>query len=243
MTTTDAPPSPIPARSTSPDRDWWVVAGMTIAAASATLASFTGLRGLAEMTGWPDTLAWLLPVTLDAYAMTAARVWLAPSTRSSAARSFARANALVAITASITGNAAYHAVHAGLLAVTWPMIVIVGAVPAAILGLTAHLHALRGRTPAAAQPTRAINGAGSRPPRQPAGTPRARPTRRDDDALMTAAIAADTRYREKHGGKPITRDALRAALRISGPRATELRRRLATDADTPTNREESAHHR
>ena len=235
MTTTDAPPSPSPVRATSPDRDWWVVAGMTIAAASATLASFTGLRGLAAMTGWPATLAWLLPVTLDAYAMTAARVWLAPSTRSSAARSFARANALVAITASITGNAAYHAVHAGLLAVTWPMIVIVGAVPAAILGLTAHLHALRGRvTPAedvGTPPSPAI-----RPVTSP--RPRRRSDPRDDDALLAAARAADARYREKHHGRPITRDALRAALRISGPRATALRRQLATapadDAEVPT---------
>lgn len=240
MTTTDVPPSPSSARSTGPDRDWWVVAGMTIAAASATLASFTGLRGLAQMTGWPATLAWLLPVTLDAYAMTAARVWLAPSTRSSAARSFARTNALVAITASITGNAAYHAVHAGLLAVTWQMIVIVGAVPAAILGLTAHLHALRGRTEPALEPDSPTSTPRPRPPR--ARTATAKP-RRDDDALMAAAVAADARYRAKHDGRPISRDALRAALRISGPRATELRRRLANHTHPPTDREEIEHHR
>lgn len=46
---------------------------------------------------------------------------------------------------------------------------------------------------------------------------------------MDAARTADQRYRTKHG-RPITRDALRAALRISGPRATELRRRLPAPA-------------
>jgi hypothetical protein len=209
---------------------------MTIAGASATLASFTGLRGLAVMTGWPDRLAWLLPVTLDAYAMTAARVWLAPSTTPAAARRFARANALGAITASITGNAAYHAVHAGLLELTWPVIVIVGAVPAAILGLTAHLHALRSR-PAPAGVSRAP--ASARRQSSPSSRPR-RPGYPPGAELLAAAVAADARYREEHGGRPITRDALRAALHISGPRATELRRQLSARADAPDDRKENA---
>src|SRR5204862_6788340 len=58
-------------------RDWWVIAGMTTAAASAAVASFAGLRGLAGAAGWPGRLAWLLPITIDAYAVTSARVWLA----------------------------------------------------------------------------------------------------------------------------------------------------------------------
>jgi hypothetical protein len=65
------------AAGTAPPRDWWVIAGMATAAASAAVASFAGLRGLAGAAGWPDRLAWLLPVTIDAYAMTSARVWLA----------------------------------------------------------------------------------------------------------------------------------------------------------------------
>src|SRR6266700_164073 len=103
MTHTD--PAPAETRSGS-ERDWWVITGMTIAAASAAVASFSGLYGLAAVAGWPVRLAWLLPLTLDAYAMTSARVWLAASTRSAGARRFARANALGAIAASTTGNAA-----------------------------------------------------------------------------------------------------------------------------------------
>jgi hypothetical protein len=52
---------------------------------------------------------------------------------------------------------------------------------------------------------------------------------------MTAARLANKRYRDTHG-RPITRDALRKTLRISGARATELRRRLADDANkVPAN--------
>jgi Protein of unknown function (DUF2637) len=245
-------------------RDWWVLVGMTVAAASAAVASFSGLRGLAEAAGWPARLAWLLPLTIDAYAMTSARVWLAATTRTPAARRFARANALGAIAASTAGNAAYHALAAGLLTVTWPIVVAVGAVPATVLGLTAHLHALRSRT--AVGPTDR-DGTGdrtesdteqsigdgprdrteSRPESGPSttdGTSRSRtgdrsrtatrtPARRTgrrrtrtDAEILAAAQDADTRYRAEHG-RPITRDALRTALRISGPRATELRRRLA----------------
>jgi Protein of unknown function (DUF2637) len=232
-------------RTTSPDRDWWVVLGMTTAAASAAVASFSGLRGLAQTAGWPPRLAWLLPITIDAYAMTSARVWLATTTRSGSARRFARANALGAIAASTAGNAAYHAIGAGLLAVTWPIVVLVGAVPATVLGLTAHLHALRGRTaparPAEADPesrpenpteNRTEADAGS-PHRRRTGASRPRrPRHRTEADLLAAARAADTRHRAEHG-RPITRDALRTALRVSGSRATELRRQLAAETGEP----------
>jgi hypothetical protein len=223
-------------------RDWWVLAGMLTAAASAAVASFSGLRGLALITGWPEGLAWLLPLTVDAYAMTSARVWLASSTRSAAARKFARANALGAIAASIAGNAAYHAVGAGLLTVSWPIVVVVGAVPAAVLGLTAHLHALRSRgepappsrgRPAPGTQTRTRDRVARRT--APATVERhgrsARRRRyRTEADLMAAARAADERHREIYG-RPISRDALRAALHVSGSRATELRRRLAAGRD------------
>src|SRR5438034_1193191 len=94
------------------------MAGMAVAAASAATASFTGLRGLALVAGWPDRIAWLLPVTIDAYAMTSAR-------------------------------------------------------------------------------------------------------------------EADAAYRAAHVGRSITRDALRAELRIAGPRATEIRRQLVAEAAEP----------
>jgi hypothetical protein len=200
------------------ERDLWVTAGMTIAAASAAVASFSGLQGLAHIAGWPPRLAWLLPVTLDAYAMTSARVWLATSTRSATARRFARANAIGAIAASIAGNATYHAARTGLLLVSWPIVVLVGAVPAAVLGLTAHLHALRGRTE---------DVTADDPLPDPRRTHRKNRTRhRTDEELIAAARTADAQHRQANAGRPITRDALRTTLRVSNARATQLRKHL-----------------
>lgn len=230
-----------------PDRDGWVMAGMLVAAVSAAVASFTGLRGLALVSGWPLRLAWLLPVTLDAYAMTSARVWLAATTRTRRARRFARANAIGAISASIAGNATYHSVAVGLLRISPPIVVLVGAVPAAVLGLTAHLHALRtldaaeDRTKSGAEATGRLDGDDSesgsqdRTDQQPKPRPRTatrrKPKARTEDELMTAARQADAAYRAAHGGRPITRDELRKSLAIAGPRATELRRQLAAQSE------------
>ncbi|CAG6393142.1 DUF2637 domain-containing protein [Streptomyces cocklensis] len=220
---------------TAAPRDAWVMAGMATAAASAAVASFTGLRGLALDTGWPPRLAWLLPVTIDAYAMTSARVWLAGTTRAPHARRFARANAIGAITASIAGNATYHAAAVGLIAISWPIVVLVGAVPAAVLGLTAHLHAVRSPDEHDDMAVRTSTADQAGPRDRPAvrrRTASRRPKTRSEDELWQAAQDADARHRAEHDGRPITRDALRTTLRIAGPRATDFRRRLA-EAPTP----------
>jgi hypothetical protein len=211
-------------------RDWWVIVGMTVAAISAAVASFAGLRGLAQVAGWPDRLAWLLPVTIDAYVMTSARVWLAAAVGSSRVRRFARANAIGAIATSIVGNAGYHLVAADLVAISWPIIVLVGAVPAAVLGLTAHLHALRTVPVPDQTPGPAVE---DRPQTRTRVRTR-RPKHRTDAELLTAAREADARHRAAHDGRPISRDGLRSALRIAGPMATELRRRLALEAADTT---------
>ena len=211
---------------TADRRDWWVIAGMSVAAISAATASFAGLSGLAQIAGWPAQLAWLLRVTIDAYAMTSARVWLAGNGR---AQDFARANAVGAISTSIVGNAGYHLVAADLITISWPIVVLVGAVPAAVLGLTAHLHAL---TTVVAPP------AEDRPQvRTAVRTRHAR--RRTEAALLKAAREVDARHRAAHDGRPISRDGLRLALRIAGPKATELRRRLAAEN---TDRKEAPSH-
>jgi hypothetical protein len=233
---------------------------MAVSAASAAVASFSGLRGLAQDAGWAPALAWLLPITVDAHATTSARVWLSAST-SIRARGFARANALGAITASIAGNAVFHALGAGLMTVTWPIIVAVGAVPAAVLGLTAHLHALRTTNPPPVPvPVRVPDERPDPAPAAPVAVPagprhRAEPVDRatqpswperpvlaaaggraphtTEDVLWGAARRADRQYRREHHGRPITRDALRSTLHIGGQRATELRRRLAAETTGP----------
>jgi len=217
--------------ASSPPRDLWVMSGMLIAAASAAVASFTGLRGLALITGWPSRLAWLLPVTLDAYAMTSARVWLASTTGARRARRFARANAIGAITASIAGNATYHSVAVGLMQITPPIVILVGAVPAAVLGFTAHLHALRTLVEPESEYIRRdeADATEDRPRPRTRSKVKRTPRPRTEDELRTAAREADAAYRASHGGRPITRDELRAVLKVSGSKATELRRVLAAE--------------
>lgn len=225
-----------------PARDWWVITGMTVTALSAAVSSFSGLRSLAVATGWPEALSPLFPLTVDAYAMTATRVWLSGTTRSVQARRFARWNALIAIGLSLMGNATWHLIDAHVLTITWVIVVLVAAVPPAVLGLLSHLAVLRGQDDAG--PTSPSHIA--EPPHQAVVADLAVPARPDqnehqqrrknDEAdgqdepasgldLFDAARAADAAYRARYG-KPITRDALRKTLRVSTERATHLLREL-----------------
>jgi hypothetical protein len=238
-----------------PGRDWWLVVGLSVTATAAAVGSFAGLRSLATATGWPDVLAPLLPVAIDTYAATASRAWLSQSTRSRRARRFARWNAIGAIGLSVLGNSAAHLISTGVVAVTWPVVLAVGAVPPTVLGLLAHLAALlQTQDEARASSTdgstaRTANSAPSALPR--AGEDEAVPGRPDQDEgqdgaaagqdeesdeLLAAARDADAAHRASHG-KPITRDELRRTLRVSTERATTLLRQVRESAD----RQRTAH--
>ncbi len=186
-------------------RDWWLVVGMTVTALSAAVSSFSGLRSLAAATGWPTALSPLLPCTIDAYAMTATRVWLSAATRSARARRFARWNAVMAITLSLIGNATWHLIAAKVLAVSWPIVVVVGAVPPAVLGLLSHLAVLRGQDDEDETPPRSTE------PDEHQDGDIATAAVDSEDQLLGAARRADAAYQAEHG-KPITRDELRACL-------------------------------
>src|SRR4051812_49958664 len=68
------------------DRDRGTYGGMLAVAVAAAVLSFSALSGLAELAGVTAgvplpvgarfRLAWLLPIAVDAYAVTATRVWL-----------------------------------------------------------------------------------------------------------------------------------------------------------------------
>jgi Protein of unknown function (DUF2637) len=201
-------------------RDWWVIAGMTVTACAAAISSFSGLRSLAAATGWAEALAPLLPFTIDAYAMTATRVWLSKATRSEVARRFARWNAIGAIGLSLIGNAAWHLIAAKVLNVTWPIVVLVGAVPPAVLGLLSHLAVPRGQD----DEDGAMPISTELPEHQDK-------TDSSGDGLLEAARAADAANRTEHG-KPITRDELRKALHVSTGRASELLRKIREPPET-----------
>lgn len=206
-----------------------MAAGMFVSAASAAVSSFDGLRSLALLVGWHAAMAPLLPLTIDALATAATRVWLADSAVSARARRFARRIAVTAILSSLVGNATYHAIAAGLITTSWVVVVTVGAVPPLTLGLVSHLAVLSKQSdPAVLQSV-----PGTEP--EPAGGTRYG----TDDDLLTAARRADTAWRAAHGGRQIPRDALRKELRIGAARATDALRRLraGNNPQLPTQEE------
>jgi len=125
------------------NRDPVLLAAAWVAGIAAAVASWSALYGLALRCGWSHLTAPLFPLTVDAYAVAALRVWLGRSTASPAARLRARRSAVLAIAASMAGNAALHAAAAGVFMITWPVVVAVSAIPPVTLGLVSHLFALR----------------------------------------------------------------------------------------------------
>ncbi|RBM16597.1 hypothetical protein DI005_25260 [Prauserella sp. PE36] len=128
-------------------RSWITWAGLAVVAGAAAVLSFDALRQLAVLAGTPAGLAWLLPVTFDAAALVATRLWLAGDAPG-AARRFARTLALTMIGLSVAGNATSHALVAYQVTPPWWAVVAVAAVPPAVLGAVAHLAALAARTAA-----------------------------------------------------------------------------------------------
>jgi uncharacterized protein DUF2637 len=227
-----------------PIRDGWVLAGLVLAATSSAVSSFAGLRSLAVVSGWHPLLAALFPACIDSYAATSMRVWLAASTRSKRARRFARWNTIWAILLSLAGNATAHLIAAGLVAVSWIVVVVVGAVPPVILALTVELAVLRGQVdeapgglaseqsapqagpvvPTTATPAGDARSGRTRPSRPAVRTPTGGQGASGDE-LRAAARAADEAHRVRTG-RPISRDELRRTLGVSGARATEVARWL-----------------
>jgi hypothetical protein len=224
-------------------RDSWVALGLSVSALSAAVSSWAGLYGLSLATGWHPWAASLFPLTVDCYALTSVRVWMARSTRSGRARRFARANAVGAILLSVVGNATWHLIAAELVTVTWVMVVLVGAVPPITLGLVAHLAVLRtqddGEDEAVLRNVPAVpeyeSGAVPELTRTvpepqrtiPGSDPSSTSSRRyaSEDELLETARTADTAHRRQYG-RQITRDQIRRELRIGSQRATEVLRRL-----------------
>jgi len=122
--------------------DVWTWAGTGVAGTTAAVASAGAQHQLAVAAGWGSATAWLLPGCVDTLAVVAARVWL-DTTATDTARRYARLVALVAVAVSLTLNAAGHATAVGSLAMSVPLVVAVGAVPAVSLAATVHLSAVR----------------------------------------------------------------------------------------------------
>ena len=212
---------------TSAKRAYVVAVGLFVSAASAALSSFESLKALAVACGWTTMFAPMLPLTIDSLAMTATTLWLARSTASRRLRRVARNSALVAIGASLAGNAAYHAMAAGLIHPNWIVVVTVGAVPAIFLGLTTHLASLRTDVDDI-QSEPAVPGGAQLAVPSTIPAPGVPSPVRTEVELLVAAQAADAAWQATYGRK-ISRDALRRELRIGASRATALLRQLRAE--------------
>jgi hypothetical protein len=117
---------------------------LAIVAAAAAVLSFSALRDLAELCGFSRSLAWLLPVVVDAGAAAGCLVWLSGASGKVSQR-FARTLTWLLLTSSVAGNALVHGLTAYGLRPDWWLVVLVSAVAPAVLGAVVHLAVLVGR--------------------------------------------------------------------------------------------------
>lgn len=114
-------------------------------AALADLAYLAGIRGSTDVFRFEFRLAYLFPLSIDAFAIAATIVWLRRRVAPDAIR-VACWSAWSAIGATVVGNA-YHAYavadHDG--PIPWPVAVAISAVPPVALGAVVHLAVLVGR--------------------------------------------------------------------------------------------------
>lgn len=210
--------------------------GLTVVTVAAVAASFSTLAGLAAFTGWGHKLSWLLPASLDALGMTACLVWL-DTAAAEKTRTYARWMTWGAAGLSIVGNGVGHLASTGHLAQGLLLVVLVGAVPPAALATTVHLIALVSSpqpkavpVPDAAPVPAPVTQPSQRvvpDPAKPKPAKKAAPKPPQDEAVddfdLQRARHANRDYEAANDGKPITRDALKAALAPCGTtKATAL---------------------
>lgn len=122
--------------------------GIPISLAASAAVSFQGLTGLGALVGISDP--WLLPIAIDVYAVTSTLIaMLLPENHR--ARKTAVWNARLGLAMSMSGNAAYRAIHLGSYTLSDAILTFVGAWPSAIVERLLHLQGrLADSTPTAA---------------------------------------------------------------------------------------------
>lgn len=116
-----------------------VFAGAGVVGAAATATSAVSLYQLAQTCGIPGYFAAALPIALDVGAGVASLAWI---TETGAVRTWSRGIAVAALAGTVAGNGIQHAITQGLLSVTLPLVLTVGASIPAMLWAIIHLGAL-----------------------------------------------------------------------------------------------------
>lgn len=151
----------------------WVL--LAVVSAAAAVLSFASLRDLAGLCGFSSSLAWLLPVVVDAGAAAGATIWLSGHAPDSA-QSYARTLTLTLLAASVLGNGVVHYLTAYGLRPAWWLVVAVSAVAPSVLGAVVHLSVLVGRPTlnsalVVASPPQSATGERGNPPVPPPVAP------------------------------------------------------------------------
>jgi hypothetical protein len=186
-------------------------AGLAVVAGSAAVLSFATVRDLAQSSGYPPRLAWLLPVVIDATAVVGSRIWLGGGVAPGAiryARTLALAAAVVTIGANVLqhGLAAYHAVP------PWWLVAALAAIPPTALVAVAHQVALLARPHPTGGPERGEDPGGVG---EPALTPAGR-------GVGDTELAARARRVVTGSERPVGRRRLARELDITEHQARQL---------------------
>ena len=207
---------------------WPLYLGMTVAGAAAVVASAATLAALARTAGWSSWTPWLLPAAVDVGGSVGGWVWLRPGAPGRARR-FGRVVALAGAGASLVGNGAGHLISTGYLNPGPVLVVVVGAIPAAVLVALAHLSAVLatpadgGTTPDDGHVTVTVA-----PSPHTAGPPTPTPMPQLPSALLPVAEPATTASSPAPSPTPDDGSDTRAAV------LAEVQRRPVTVADLVT---------
>lgn len=150
---TPAPASDAPPAATSRAPRPWPLVLIGLAAA---VAVWSGWVGLGEMAGfglinvlpgiadgWTINSAIVLPISVEAYAAYALRVWLSTSRHSARTIQFAKVSTIASLAIGGAAQVAYHLmVASGFVHAPWWVVMLVAVVPVAVLGLASALAKL-----------------------------------------------------------------------------------------------------
>jgi hypothetical protein len=147
----EPPPAPRQPAARAPRP--WPLALIGLAAAVAVWSGWVGLGTMAGFgviqplpgiaDGFRLNTAIVLPISVEAYAAYALRVWLSTSTHSARTVRFARTSAIASLVIGAAAQVAYHLMAAaGYTRAPWPVVMLVAIIPVVVLGLASALAKL-----------------------------------------------------------------------------------------------------
>jgi len=125
----------------------WAVLAASFGLSASTWIALGSLAGFTSTIAVHGTivfrLAWLMPVAVDGYVVTALVLWMAPVPAQVAA--FAKKNTYLAAGTGIVAQSAYHLLFTMSTTNQWWRVVlaaIIGAIPPSVAGAAVHMRAL-----------------------------------------------------------------------------------------------------